>query len=163
MRTLCLATLLALAVPAAAQVGDTTQLPTGVRLGLIYMPGMAQRLAVRPFEADGAGAVVASQASEIVNRDLDYSDRFDMVSPPAALAAAPVTYGPWNDLGVAYLVTGEVTPDGDGWALHVVVHDVTYANQMADWRFRLPAPAGPEGTFQEESEGGGHHHDHEAF
>lgn len=139
-RTLWLATLLALAVPAAAQVGDTTQLPSGVRLGLIYTPGMAQRLAVRPFEAVGPAAVVASQASEIVSRDLDFSDRFDMVTPPAALATAPVTYGPWNDLGVAYLVTGEVTADGDGWALHAVVHDVTYASRLAEWRFRLPSP-----------------------
>ncbi|HUF13131.1 MAG TPA: hypothetical protein VMN78_08535 [Longimicrobiales bacterium] len=142
-RTLWLAALLALAAPAAAQVGDTTQLPTGVRLGLIYTPGMAQRLAVRPVEAAGAGAVVATQATEILARDLDFSDRFDMVSTPAGLVAVPITYGPWNDLGVAYLVSGEVTPEGDEWALRVVLHDVTYANVMEQWTYRLPSPADP--------------------
>src|SRR5688572_6995339 len=116
MRRLWLALLLAVAAPAAAQEGDTTQLPPGVRLGLIYTPGMAQRLAVRPFSASGPGAVVASQASEIIARDLDFSDRFDIAATPAALVSAPITYAPWNDLGVAYLVSGEVSPSGSGWA-----------------------------------------------
>ena len=142
-RTLGLVALLALAVPAAAQVGDTTQLPSGVRLGLIYTPGMAQSLAVRPFEASGAGGIVATQATEIVTRDLDFSDRFNMVSTPAGLVSAPIAYGPWNDLGVAYLVSGTVAPDGDNWALTVTIHDVTYANVMEQKRYRLPAPADP--------------------
>ena len=142
-RTLGLVALLALAVPAAAQVGDTTQLPSGVRLGLIYTPGMAQSLAVRPFEASGAGGIVATQATEIVTRDLDFRDRFNMVSTPAGLVSAPIAYGPWNDLGVAYLVSGTVAPDGDNWALTVTIHDVTYANVMEQKRYRLPAPADP--------------------
>ena len=142
-RTLWLVALLALAAPAAAQVGDTTRLPTGVRLGLIYTPGMAQRLAVRPFDAEGAGEVVAAQASEIIARDLDFSDRFDMVAPPVGLVGVPVAYAPWNELGVAYLVTGEVAPEGDGWVLRLVLHDVTYANVMEERSYRLPAPADP--------------------
>lgn len=143
MRRLWLALLLAVAAPAGAQVGDTTQLPPGVRLGLIYTPGMAQRLAVRPFEAAGGGAVVATQATEIITRDLDFSDRFDIVQPPEGLVSSPIAYGPWNDVGVAYLVSGEVAPEGGGWALRVVLHDVTYANVMEERRYRLPAPADP--------------------
>ena len=142
-RSLWLVALLALAVPAAAQEGDTTQLPGGVRLGLIYTPGMAQSLAVRPFEAGGAGAIVAAQATEIVTRDLDFSDRFNMVSAPAGLSTGPISYAPWNDLGVAYLVSGAVTADGDAWALTVTIHDVTYANVIEERRYRLPAPADP--------------------
>ena len=142
-RSLWLVALLALAVPAAAQEGDTTQLPTGVRLGLIYTPGMSQGLAVRPFAASGAGAIVAAQATEIITRDLDFSDRFSMITPPAGLASGDLTYGPWNDLGAAYLVTGAVEPDGDAWAVRVAIHDVTYANVMQEQVYRLPAPADP--------------------
>ena len=142
-RSLWLLALLALAAPAGAQVGDSTGLPTGVRLGLIYTPGMAQSLAVRPFEAGGAGAIVAAQATEIVTRDLDYSDRFNIVSAPAGLSTGAITYGPWNDLGVAYLVSGAVAPDGDAWALTVTIHDVTYANVIEERRYRVPAPADP--------------------
>ena len=135
--------LLALAVPAAAQEGDTTQLPTGVRLGLIYTPGMSQSLAVRPFDAPGAGAVVATQATEIIARDLDFSDRFNMVSAPAGLSTGEISYGAWNDLGVAYLISGGVEASGDGWALRVAIHDVTYASVMEQQTYRVPAPADP--------------------
>ena len=142
-RFLWLAALVGLAVPAGAQVGDTTQLPMGVSLGLIYMPGMAQGLSVRPFEAAGAGAVVAQQATEIVTRDLDFTDRFNMVSPPAGLSTGEITYGPWNDLGVSYLVSGRVEPRGDMWALTLAIHDVTYGNVMQETTYAVPAPADP--------------------
>ena len=142
-RLLWLTALLALAAPAAAQEGDTTGLPGGVRLGLIYQPGMAQGLAVRPFEAAGAGSIVAQQATEIVTRDLDYTDRFTIMSAPAGLATGPITYGPWNDLGVSYLVSGRVEPHGDIWALTVTLHDVTYGSVMEERTYAVPAPADP--------------------
>ncbi|HEX6589890.1 MAG TPA: hypothetical protein VF039_12780 [Longimicrobiales bacterium] len=145
MKRILLTALFALAAPAAAlaQVGDTTQLPTGVSLGLIYQPGMAQGLAVRPFEAAGSGSIVAQQATEIVTRDLDFTDRFNVVSPPAGLVAGAIEYGPWNDLGVSYLVTGRIEPRGDIWALTVTVHDVTYGSVMDEKTYAVPAPADP--------------------
>src|SRR5690606_28374778 len=96
-----------------------------------------------PFEAAGGGSIVAQQATEIVTRDLDYTDRFSIVSTPAGLTTGAITYGPWNDLGVSYLVSGSVSQRGDNWALTVVVHDVTYGNVMSETTYAIPAPADP--------------------
>lgn len=140
--------LLGLAVPVQGQVGDTTRIPSGVRLGLIYQPGMAARLAVRPFsaatESDGALRDAAREAYSIVRRDLDYSDRFEMFDTPPSLAAGAVDYGAFNELGLVYVVSGDLARVAGGLELRVTLHDVVYRAVKETRLFRLPGRDSPD-------------------
>src|SRR5690606_39115301 len=111
MHRLSLLLLLVFATPLAAQ-HDTTRLPTGVRLGMIYQTLKRPSLAVRSFTALDDGAA-AEQIGEIVRRDLDYSDRFEMFDVPPQLASGPVDYATWNGLNVVYVLDGAVEPLDD--------------------------------------------------
>ncbi|MEJ2184903.1 MAG: hypothetical protein P8Z36_03100 [Gemmatimonadota bacterium] len=133
--------------PARAQEQDTTRIPTGVQLGLVYETSYRPSLAVRPFSTtDSTGlADVADQVFTIVRRDLDYSDRFDMhFDIPPALAQGPVDYGAWNDLNVVYLLTGGLEPaEGGGTVMRLTLHDVVYSTIKEMSSFHLPAVGDP--------------------
>ncbi|MBX6363479.1 MAG: PD40 domain-containing protein [Gemmatimonadetes bacterium] len=137
-RSLLLLGLLALpATPLAAQ-RDTTRLPTGVRLGLTYQTLQRPKLAVRPATGDGPAADIV----QILQRDLDYSDRFVMADLiPEALRSGPVNYKAWNDLGVVWLVVPELQPDG---RLKISLHDVVYGAVKQSQVFDLPAAGSPD-------------------
>lgn len=138
MRKLLFPLLLLLVTSPLHAQQDTTRIPTGVRLGLVYNPGVRQKVAVRPFSGAGAHAAAAQQASQIVERDLDYSDRFQVVGTPPSLASGAVNYRAWDDLGVVYLVTGEVVATAAGPQLRVALHDVTFGNVKQQQAFALP-------------------------
>src|SRR5436190_2507818 len=61
--------------PAAAQ--DTSAIDRGVRIGIIYRPGVRPGMVMLPRKGMGLDSVRA-----IVARDLDYSDRFEIISLP---------------------------------------------------------------------------------
>src|SRR5712664_977069 len=61
--------------PAAAQ--DTSTIDRGVRIGIIYRPGVRPGLVMLPRAGTGLDSVRA-----IVTRDLDYSDRFEVITLP---------------------------------------------------------------------------------
>lgn len=136
--------LLGAARPLSAQQ-DTTGLPTGVRLGMIYQtlkrPALAMRQITGPFEVAG----VADAVDAILRRDLDYSDRFEIFAAPPQLQEGPVEYEPWNQLGVVYLVTGEVEALGEGgYLLRVTLHDVVYGTVRQEQGFTLPTTTAPD-------------------
>ena len=137
---------LALAVPAAAQQRDTSKIPTGVRLGLTYQTLQRAKVAVRPFGARTGDGALADQVEQIVQRDLDYSDRFQMATfVPSALAqGGKVDFKAWNGLGVVWLVTGDAVRNGPGLTLHVVLYDVVYGSVKQAGDFPLPAPESPD-------------------
>src|SRR2546423_14572359 len=74
--------------PAAAQ--DTSAIDRGVRIGIIYRPGVRPGFVMLPRKGMGLDSVRA-----IVARDLDYSDRFEVITLPGGdsirLAAPPGT------------------------------------------------------------------------
>ena len=85
MKRLCVLLVLLLAAgPLSAQ--DTTQFREGVRVGVDYVPGTRPGLVVLP--GPGLDSVRA-----MVRRDLDYSDRFEMIqvddAPPGDAGAGP--------------------------------------------------------------------------
>lgn len=120
------------------------RVPTGVRIGLLYETSFRPRLAVRPFEVDPADRGVSGAAreiNEIIERDLDYSDRFEMFRDiPRQAREGAVDYDVWNALGVVFLVTAEVEPRVDGQLLRVALHDVVYGHVKDRADFRLPPP-----------------------
>lgn len=145
MRRILLFFLLVWATPLIAQEPDTSRLPTGVRLGMIYQTLSRPVLAVRPFGASGGLDDVAARATEIVRRDLDYSDRFEMFTVPPQFESGPVDYDAWNGLGVVFLLTGDVEPAaGDSAFLRLVLHDVVYGNVKEVRAFTIPAPTSPD-------------------
>src|SRR5262245_1826852 len=90
---------------------DTTRVPTGVRLSTRYNVVKKPSVAVQPI----AGA--PGQVTDILKRDLDFSDRVDVVETPQTLASGAIDYGQWSSLNVIYVVAGNVTPTGDGYQL----------------------------------------------
>jgi TolB protein len=140
-----------------AQVPDTG-MPRGVQLKLVYESQFRPRLAVQPFTVAvgsgsagaavaGGAASVADEVHRIVQRDLDYSDRFDMLlNIPQRLRAGAVEYGAWNALGVVYLVTGSLEETQSGYGLRLVLHDVVYGSVKEIRQFRLPPT--PDGDFR---------------
>src|SRR5690606_32996170 len=127
-----------------AQEPDTTELPTGVRLGLIYQTLKRPALAIRPIQGGFEVAGVAEQADRILRRDLDYSDRFEISDSPPQLSEGPVDYEEWKKLGVVYLVTGGVELQERGYLLRVAVHDVVYEKITEARAFSIPSTTDPD-------------------
>ncbi len=140
MRRILVLLVLFSAAPLAAQQDRE---PVGVQLGLQYTVPR-RHVAVRPFASSPEVAEAARLIHGIVERDLDYSDRYQMVLVPEGLAVGPILYGPWNDLGVEFLVTGEVQRDGEGYVLRLALHDVVYNAVKNIQAFSLPPESSPD-------------------
>lgn len=129
--------------PGIAAAQDTTRAgPGDVRVGIQYTPGYLPRLVLPPVmaEEEALGAV-AARVDSILRRDLDYSDRFDMMEvPDSVVVDGSVNYGLWDQLEVVYLVTGTVAGGADAPLLRVTLHDVVYGRLEDVQAYRLPAP-----------------------
>jgi TolB protein len=125
---------------AAAQ--DTSRVREGVRVGVEYQPGVRPGLVVLP----GPGL---DSARAIVRRDLDYSDRFEMIAldptggAPAggggAEGAGPVNYGLYKTLGAEFGV--ELTAAAGG--LTARLHDLNAGKVRNQQAFALPPDSDP--------------------
>ncbi|MBW8772112.1 MAG: hypothetical protein JF590_02270, partial [Gemmatimonadetes bacterium] len=91
--------------------------PEAVRVGITYTPGVRPGVVMLP--GNGIDSVRA-----IVGRDLDYSDRFEVVPVPLGQPVPPgprtVNYQLWLHLGAEYAV--DLIPDPIG--VLVRVHDL---------------------------------------
>ena len=91
-RATLLAVLLAVYPSSRLVAQDTSAVDRGVRIGLTYRPGVRPGMVVLP----GRGPVLDSVRA-IVARDLDYSDRFELITLPggdplrASVVAPPST------------------------------------------------------------------------
>jgi TolB protein len=132
---------LALAAPPSLAAQDTTSRPGGVRVGITYAPGTRQSVAV----LGGSGTDMDSVRT-ILRRDLDYSDRFDVVVPPAGalLPGTAPDYRALTALGADLAVTVAPRPDpARGHEFEIVLHDVRTGSVRN--RLDLSLPAGPGG------------------
>jgi TolB protein len=129
---------LAAAAPLAAQ--DTSAVKEGVRVGLEYQPGVLPGLVMLP----GAGL---DSARAIVRRDLDFSDRFEMIvladipstSPRAGVEGGGVNYGIYKALGAEFGVELAEAPGG----VTVRLHDLTASKVTNQQSFVLPPATEP--------------------
>jgi TolB protein len=138
---LALAFLGTLAAPRPAAAQDPDQdLPEGVQLKLVYETRYRDRLAIQPFTGRETDPAV-EEVHRIVQRDLDYSDRFEMMfTIPERLQQGPLDYAALNSLGIVYLLTGSIEPmDGGGYGLRLALHDVVYGSVREIRHFALPA------------------------
>ena len=129
------------ATRAAAQ--DTTQAIDKVRVGVEYQPGVRPGLVVLP----GAGL---DSARAIVHRDLDYSDRFEMVpldTSPASRGGAEAggtSYGIYKALGAEFGVEMSEVTGG----VAVRLHDLSAGKVRVQETFQLPAMTDPTFRYQ---------------
>ena len=140
----CVAALAALVTLAArpAHAQDSTQ-QKGVHIGLTYQPGTKPGVVVLPVSGPWGDSVQA-----IIARDLDFSDRIEIIGQAGTTAALAVqqasgsghsaNYGLWKTLGAVGVVEVTLSPTG----AHVVLHDVTAARQAQAADASLPAQAG---------------------
>jgi TolB protein len=136
-----LAPLFAFAVRGAA-AQDTTQAIDKVRVILEYQPGIRPGLVMLP----GTGL---DSARAIVRRDLDYSDRFEMVQLSdassgtggrgGAEAGGGVSYGIYKTMGAQLGVELTTAPGG----LSARLHDINASQVRSQQTFALPPESDP--------------------
>jgi TolB protein len=117
---------------------DTTRVDEGVRIGVDYRPGMRPGLVVIP----GAGL---DSVRAMVRRDLDYTDRFEMITVAdlpegstgrgSAESVGGVNYALYRSLGAQFAV--ELVPATSG--LTVRLHDLGEAKVQSQRTVGLPA------------------------
>ena len=106
----------------------------GVSLGIQYREGAKTSIIVLPI----AGAN-GDTLTRMLSRDLDYSDRFTVVSSSSAPATTGTpNYALFTRLGVDGIVQASVLPSG--W-LRVALHDVGLKKVRNSKDFPLPSPA----------------------
>lgn len=125
-----------LAVPA---LGHAQESAGGVRLGISYEPGYVPALVVAPV-ASGAGLeAIADAAGTILETDLDFSDRFDIIALPDTFPSnGPPNYALWNQLGAVWLVTADISGSATSPILRVSLHDTVYGQLKNVQAFSLP-------------------------
>lgn len=128
---------LLLGLPGALQAQDTLRPPEGVRVGIEYRPGVRPSVLVLPGRGlDSVRAIVA--------RDLDYSDRFEVITlgrgdsgaAGTISGAQTVNYALFRTLGAEYAV--ETALDGPGAVLRL--HDIKAGVIRREQRYTFPAP-----------------------
>jgi TolB protein len=118
---------------------DTTQADQGVRVGVDYSPGTRPGLVVLP----GSGL---DSARAMIRRDLDYSDRFEMITVGDQVATAaggtspqsgPVNYELYKGMGAEFAV--ELSQASGG--VTVRLHDLNAARLRNQQTVSLPTGA----------------------
>lgn len=126
-----LALLLLLPLPLAAQDRPVDE---GIRIGIAYNPGVRPTLLVLPQAGlDSARAIVA--------RDLDYSDRFEVVSVPTGSSPAgpAVNYRQYRVYGAQYGV--DVIRGAAPGSARVRLHDLAQGKVLNEQEAVLPDPS----------------------
>ena len=122
------------AAPAPLLGQDSGAAPVGVRVGINYNPGTRPSITVLPV-----AAAVLDSVRTILQRDLDYSDRFEVLFPPSSVAmqgGAPNYAGLTalgTDLAVALVPSAEA-----GGTVDVQLHDVHTGTLRHHLSVRLP-------------------------
>jgi TolB protein len=133
-----------------AQAQDTTKaVDRGVRIGLTYEPGIRPSIVVLPARG-------LDSAKSILARDLDYSDRFEVVSVPPGDSVATTLSLPG---GGARVTPQSTTPNyglyrafGADYGVELVgpepvvtvrLHDLAASLVRQEEKFTLPAPNAP--------------------
>src|SRR5207247_6696753 len=96
---------------------DTSAIDRGVRIGIVYRPGVRPGVVVLPGRAQALDSIRA-----IIARDLDYSDRFELITLPSGdsirVTAAPPPSLPAGHPGAATAQAPRAGGGGAATSLH---------------------------------------------
>jgi TolB protein len=133
VRSIALLTVAAVGAARSVAAQDTTRIDQGVRVGIEYNPGTRPGLVVIP----GVGI---DSVRAMVQRDLDFSDRFEMITlrdpGPAGGASGPLNYGLYKALNASFAV--ELSDRGG--QVNVRLHDVARSQVRNELNVALPPP-----------------------
>ena len=132
-----------LLLPLVARAQDTTRaIDRGVRVGITYTPGMRPSIMVLPAPA-------LDSVRAIILRDLDYSDRFDVIGVPNTVASparggqqgatTALNYALYRTFGANYGV--EIAPSGR--EIVVRLHDLNLGAMKQEAHAAIPDPGTP--------------------
>ncbi|MFN2400354.1 MAG: hypothetical protein ABR543_17205 [Gemmatimonadaceae bacterium] len=127
---------------------DTTQ-QKGVRIGLTYQPGTKPGVVVLPVRGVGAASGApwaADSVRAILERDLDFSDRIEVIGREGTSAStvarsssgSSLNYSLWKTLGAAAAIEPTFTSGG----LRIAVHDIAKGQVARTTDFPLPPSPG---------------------
>ena len=159
-RLVLVAALLSVSPTSRLSAQDTSAIDRGVRIGIIYRPGVRPGFVLLPGRQAGLDSVRA-----ILARDLDYNDRFEVITLPGGdsirlgatdtprpratgggtstrgrvAGPAGVNYPLYRALGADFAVEARLA--GDTTVL--VVHDVAAGGVRRSFRQQLPALGDP--------------------
>jgi len=122
----------AVALMAPCSVWGQDTVPTGVRLGLTFSSNGKAGITIPAVPGANGDSV-----RRILARDLDFSDRFNVIELDSAATGA-LNYELHARLGAVAVLQASVTPTG---TLHAAVHDVGAKRVIAVMDIALPAPA----------------------
>src|SRR5262249_2555274 len=161
-RWIAIAGALAVVPTCSLAAQDTNAIDRGVRIGIIYRPGVRPGLVLLPRTGMGLDSVRA-----VVGRDLDYSDRFEIITLPAgdsirlagtstatrgtgtrrssagaggAQSNSSLNYPLYQALGADFAL--DVTAAGDTTVL--TLHDIAASGIRRTVRAQLPRPTDPD-------------------
>jgi TolB protein len=124
---------------ATAQVPVRDSIPTDVRVGILYQPAFRPGVVMPPVPAPDELRGMADSVRRIILRDLDYSDRFQVMPVSEGIPLeGPVNYGLWDQLGAVWLVVGAVEGTPDSPVLRVSLHDVVFRLLQEVRAYELP-------------------------
>lgn len=153
----------------SAVAQDTSAIDRGVRIGIIYRPGVRPGLVTLPRSGGGTGL---DSVRAIIARDLDYSDRFEIITlpggdsirlssstagtatppprgstsrsstsrPSSTGGASSLNYPLYQALGADFAL--DITRTGD--TTLATLHDIAAASVRRTVRATLPAPISPD-------------------
>jgi TolB protein len=140
-----LAALYLIPTTAAAQVPVRDSIPTDVRLGIVYQPSYRPGVVMPLIPAPDGLRELADTARRVILRDLDYSDRLQVMPVAEDVPVeGPVNYGLWDELGAVWLVVGAVEGTPDEPVLRLSLHDVVYRLLQEVRAFELPPLGHPQ-------------------
>ncbi len=132
-------TVLATSSPAWAQEPQRDSIPTDVRVGILYQPAYRPGIVMPAVSAPEELRELADSVRSIVLRDLDYSDRFEVMPVGEAVPTeGPVNYSLWDEMGAVWLLIGAIEGSVDEPVLRLTLHDVVFSLLQDVQEFELP-------------------------
>ncbi|UCC48059.1 MAG: PD40 domain-containing protein [Gemmatimonadota bacterium] len=123
----------------SAQEPQRDSIPTDVRVGILYQPVFRPGIVMPVISAPPELRELADSVLAVILRDLDYSDRLQVMSVGEDIPLeGPVNYGLWDQLGAVWLLLGAIEGPADAPVLRLSLHDVVYRLLQDVRAFELP-------------------------
>jgi TolB protein len=131
--------------PLAAQEPRRDSIPSDVRVGIVYQPSFRPGIVMPRISAPDELRELADSARAIILRDLDYSDRLQVIPAGAdASIEGPVNYALWDEMGAVWLLVGAIEGPAERPLLRLSLYDVVFRLLQEVRQFDLAALEDPE-------------------